>query len=545
MKSDFKRWIKFSFTTFLYLVITLSTLKGEGAKVKRDSLHSYLSFLASDSLQGRFPGTIYDSIAAYYIAEKMAESGLEPLIGNSYLIPFNFIIGREVSSKSSFSLNGKRLKEGVDYTFSPLSPNKSIVGVVNGDRKDREEGSTVLLLKMEYDSLKYVVTEQMERGYSAIINWDPNQTFKKEERARGSLFPIPVISITRSIYNRVLESPNCQVIIESVTTPIEVKSYNVAGVTSGTGEKTLLVGAHYDHLGVKNGELGAKEKPEIFYGADDNGSGIASLLEIIRVLNSDKKTINSTKWRKVYVAFGAEEQGVVGSSKLVDSLAALGKLPTLMFNIDMVGRLRERQLYVEGVGTFKEAQPLLDSVNSLSNQFQIKGIKKGSGGSDHSSFNIKKVPVLSFSTGPHSEYHSPADSVGTINFKGLQTVTSFVVNLIQSVEDGAVDPIYIEQQDAAPRSHLATTGGRKVTIGVIPDFTYEEGFGFKIASVIEGKSAQQAGLQGGDIIIEIGENRIANVYDYMGSLAKLKSGESVKIKFIREGEERESTVTPE
>ncbi|MFA5713391.1 MAG: M28 family peptidase, partial [Bacteroidales bacterium] len=346
MGAILEKFLKWRVSLLLSALLTLcsiSPLKAQAIGVEIDSLRSYLTFLAGERLQGRFPGTPHDSIAAHYIAEKMAQSGLVPLFGNSYLLPFNFIIERKIL-ESSLKFDSITLKKGRDYSFSPLSPTTSFKGELLSVAEVVKGRNPLLLLNIAHDSLKYIVTKEMERGYRAILNLDPSGKVIVEEGIKGSPFPIPVISISSSLYSQFLNSPNGEVEVEVKTAPIEITTYNVAGRRVPTeGELSILVGAHYDHLGVKESAHSTTVEREIFYGADDNASGVAALLELIRV--SQQKSRNqpslSTGWNPIFVAFGAEEQGVIGSTHLADTLDALGALPKIMLNLDMVGRLRK------------------------------------------------------------------------------------------------------------------------------------------------------------------------------------------------------------
>lgn len=525
-------------------LIAITPVIGQSQQSNVGFLKESLKYLASDSLKGRHPGTVEDSLAAYYIAGKMEKMGLVPLIGNSFVIPFDLALHRRVIENSYVKVVNKELIKDVDYSISPLSPTVYLEGRVSLDTSVVvEEGEYLIaLIRSPKDSINFKITPLIEKGYSAVLFYD-GATFDPYNNLKGSLSTIPVVMISASFahYLATNGSINCE--INSNTQNIHARTYNIAGITPGNKGKYILAGAHYDHLGMggKNSGSMDPDATKIHPGADDNASGVSAILEIGRLLNIPFKEIdnlNSYKYDIAISAFGAEEKGLVGSAVLADTLLKLNYLPALMVNLDMVGRLKENKLQAGGAGTFSGADSLLAESNRDS-IFDLIVTQEGMGPSDHSSFYSKKIPVLYFTTGVHKQYHTPADSSALINFEGLKTVTDYIVDIIRSINSSSFVPVYnyVEQQT---RSHEKSNF--KVTLGVIPDFTYEKGDGFKIGPVSQGRPAHKAGLEEGDIITKIGEKTINNIYDYMSSLGDLKSGQIIQIVLIRENQELIKTV---
>lgn len=532
------------FTSLFLGVISLSLFvvtpaHSQNYESNIEFLKESLNYLASDSLKGRHPGTVEDSLAAYYIAGKMEEMGLVPLIGDSFVTPFNLSLHRQVLNSSYVKLNDKELVKDRDYSISPLSPKIYLEGKLSLDTAviPNKEQNTIILIHSSRDSINFKITPLIEKGFSAILFYD-NSSFTPYTDLKGSLNAVPVIMISAEVATNLKSGGSVLCEINSDTESVIARTYNVAGITPGNREKYILAGAHYDHLGM-GGENSGSRVPtahKVHPGADDNASGVSAILEIGRVLNlylTESSSKDNYEYEIAISAFGAEEKGLVGSAIFSDTLSKLNKLPALMINFDMVGRLKENKLQAGGAGTFTGADSLLNESNSLS-KFDLIITKDGMGPSDHSSFYSKKTPVLYFTSGVHKEYHTPSDMPELINFEGLKSITDYVVNIINSINLSSFQVVYnyVEQK---PSTHKRANF--KVTLGIIPDFTYEEGDGFRIGPVSQGRPAHKAGLKEGDLITKIGSKKINNIYDYMSSLGDLKEGQEVEIVITREGEE--------
>ncbi len=509
-------------------------LEAQEMKANADSLKKMMFTLASDSLKGRFPGTFEDSLTAAYIAGKLSQAGLIPLIGDSYLIPFEITLYREVCENSSVKIGGRELVAGEEFAVNPLSPEALVKGEVADATNMGMAQEKIAFLKISRDSVVFKVTGLKERGFEALLFYDSTSSNISFGKLNGAGFPIPVLSVSPGVASELIEKSGTTITISTNTRVVKAKTYNVAGITPGENRNFILAGAHYDHLGFGGTGSGSVRPGEdkIHPGADDNASGVSSVLEVARLLTVNQFGDKSEK-RFAVAAFGAEERGLIGSAILADTLMKLGRLPGLMINLDMVGRLRDSKLQAGGVGTFEEADSLLAAINSNFG-FDLVSTKTGSGPSDHSSFNSKKIPVLYFTTGVHSEYHTPADSAALVNINGLAKVTDFIATLITHSVTPSFNPKYIQLEE----SSMPSRNSFKVTLGIIPDFTYDKGDGFRIGPVSDGRPAQKAGLLEGDIIVEMGGRKIANIYDYMSALGQIKKGEIVEVCFIRDGSQK-------
>ena len=315
----------------------------------------------------------------------------------------------------------------------------------------------------------------------------------------------------------------------------EVK--NVVAVLEGDGplaDETIVLGAHYDHLGMGGAGSLAPWTTDIHNGADDNASGTATLLEVARrLVTSGAKP----RRRIVFIAFTGEERGLLGSAHYVRQPRFPLENTVAMFNLDMVGRLNENKLQVFGTGTAKEFEPL---VNKLGEQygFQLTKHPGGFGPSDHSSFYAKKIPVLHLFTGTHSDYHRPSDDSPKINVEGMRRVADMLVEIIQATDAADQRPTYIEIK----RVEAIGDGGDRPYFGSIPDYggTVE---GLLLSGVVEGGPAEKGGLKGGDVIVKLGDSKITGIEDFDSALRKHKPGDKIKVIVQRDGKPVELEVT--
>jgi hypothetical protein len=312
---------------------------------------------------------------------------------------------------------------------------------------------------------------------------------------------------------------------------------NVVAVLEGAGskaEETIVIGAHYDHLGRGGSGSADPGSKEIHNGADDNASGAAALIEVARLLAGRPEKLPR---RIVFLAFTGEERGLIGSARYVrDPLIPLDKT-IAMLNMDMVGRLTDDKLIVFGTGTASELDPLVDQ---LGKQFGFEVSKKpgGFGPSDHSSFYAKHLPVLHFFTGSHKDYHRPTDDFDKLNISGMRRVAEMVAAAAVAIAENP-EPLHFQETElpAAPRG-----GGDRPYFGSIPDFSQEQE-GYAITGVTKDGPADRAGLKGGDAIIRFGDSRIGNLEDFDSALRKFKAGDKVPLVVKRGKEEVKLEVT--
>jgi hypothetical protein len=268
------------------------------------------------------------------------------------------------------------------------------------------------------------------------------------------------------------------------------------------------------------------EETTIYNGADDNASGVAAVIEIARTL---AKRPEKLRRRVVFIAFTAEERGLLGSGYYVSNPLVPLEKTVAMVNLDMVGRLRDDKLTVFGSGTAASFDGMLDRINQ---RYDLKLDKnpRGFGGSDHLAFKSKKIPVMHIFTGTHGDLHRPSDDLETLNMPGMRRVTGFAGEVVVALASAENRPEYVS---VPPRRRRA--GGPRPYLGTVPDLA-AEGPGYALASVVEGGPAQRAGLAAGDVIVQFGDSKIGSLEDITGALRKQKAGDRVRV-VVRRGEE--------
>lgn len=308
---------------------------------------------------------------------------------------------------------------------------------------------------------------------------------------------------------------------------------NVVAYLDNGAASTVVIGAHYDHIGM--GSFGSRHvgEPAIHNGADDNASGVAALLKIAAHLKKGHAKNNNY----LFIGFSGEEMGLFGSKKYVENPTIDLSKVNYMVNMDMIGRLNEEKvLAIHGVGTSPVFANMIEEV-------QVGGIQartsdSGVGPSDHTSFYLKNIPVLHFFTGQHSDYHKPVDDAELINYKGLNLVGNYIIALIEKL-DAKGKVAFTKTKD---ESQSRQASSFKVTLGVMPDYV-NEGDGMRIDSVIEGRPGAEAGMKSGDIIIKMGDTEVKDIYDYMEGLGKYKKGETTTVIVLRGKEKKSLKVT--
>jgi hypothetical protein len=305
---------------------------------------------------------------------------------------------------------------------------------------------------------------------------------------------------------------------------------NVVAYIDNAAPTTIVIGAHYDHLGMGGEGSLYREGEAIHNGADDNASGVAVMLKLANELK-EKNTNNNY----LFIAFSGEEMGLLGSNYFVKNPTIDLKKVSYMINMDMVGRLNdENTLAVHGVGTSPVWKQALFANNDMG--LNIAEHESGIGPSDHTSFYIMDIPVLHFFTGQHSDYHKPSDDSDKLNYAGMETISKYIMNIITDLDDNdklAFRKTKNESEDV-PRF--------KVTLGVVPDYLFT-GEGMRIDGVSEDRPAVKAGIQKGDIVKKMGEFEVTDMMSYMKSLSKFEEGQTVVVVVEREGELIEIEVT--
>jgi len=316
-------------------------------------------------------------------------------------------------------------------------------------------------------------------------------------------------------------NPHGQVSFDETEKDSMISSKNVIGFIDNNAEHTVVIGAHYDHLGY-GGQGSLHVGSEIHNGADDNASGTALMLDLAGQLKSTNFNNNY-----LFIAFSGEEMGLLGSNYFVKNSTIDLSSINYMINLDMVGRLKEdKSLAVYGVGTspvFKQ------TINSNNESFNLIENESGVGPSDHTSFYVNDIPVLHFFTGQHSDYHKPSDDVEKINFEGIKEISDYIHLIITDLNDNG------KLSFRKTKNETEEVPRFKVSLGVMPDYMFNKG-GMRIDGVTEGRPADKAGLIKGDIVLKMGEYSIEDMMGYMKALSKFESGDSTII-VVKRGED--------
>jgi aminopeptidase YwaD len=537
-------------TASLSAVAQTSGLK---ATLKED-----ISVLASEQLEGRMTGEEGERLAADYIAGRFKDIGLSPVKGKSdFFSDFEFDALPVLGNDNSLN-NGAQLL-ALEKDFYPLSYSASgkAKGMVlnigfgindaelqRNDYPEKIEPGHIFLMDISspdgiHPHSKFLkhhdviarIEGAMKYAPSAFILYtnDPNAEIPSSEMRRsGKKVQVPVIFVKSAdkVSSSLRASLSVDIIRESKT------GRNVLGYLNNRANKTIVLGAHYDHLGFGD-EHGSLHRGirQIHYGADDNASGVAAILALAQWA----KTEGPKNHNYIFVAFSGEELGLIGSGALVkDAVIDLSSV-NYMLNFDMVGRLDslKNTLIVSGSGT----SPQWTFLDSARYDFiKLKLSESGIGPSDHTSFYLKNIPVLAFFSGTHPDYHKPSDLEIHINYSGM-------VKIIDVAKD------IIKETAALPKLEFSKTkddtGGNvprfKVTLGVVPDYAYS-GAGLRIDGVTEGKPAAAAGLQAGDIVTKLGDLPVNDMTSYMKALGYFAKGDRTEVVFKRGGEVFTKTI---
>ena len=517
---------------------------------------SHIEVLASDAYEGREAGTPGEKKSAEYISLQFEQLNLKAIAKLGFLQSFTFTYDRYFSEANRLLIGSINLKLNEDYYPLPYSANSILdnesvfvgFGIHAPDLKhddyanSNELKNKVFVIEIgspdgihphskfgEHYELRKKIETAISFGAKGIIfiNSDENQEDPKADLSK-SITPasIPVLFV-KGIAAKVLkEKPNTKVVAETEIKKDVRSAYNVLGLIDNSKDRTVVIGAHHDHLGYGHeGSLHAGEKA-IHNGADDNASGIAMMIELARMIQKNKLD----DYNYLFVAFSGEEKGLLGSKHFVDAPDFPVESINYMINMDMVGRMKtvDPALVINGVGTSPVFAELLDEKKPDS--FKISTTESGVGPSDHTSFYLKDIPVLHFFTGTHKDYHKPSDDEELINYAGMVEVYHYLSSIIVSLDDA--EPITFNKTDDAKNENAPRF---TVTLGVVPDYTFEEE-GMRIDGIRDGKPASIAGLEAGDVVVQLGTIKVYDMMSYMQALSKFKKGEKTMVK-VKRGEE--------
>ncbi len=580
------------FFSINYIIAQNDIDKVRNNEITKEEIYEHIKYLASEELEGRYPGSVGGKFAMDYISKEFNIYGLTPFGDSSYIQFVEMITGIKLGSGNilEFHINGKSEEIEIEKDWIPLSFSSN--GKISGelvfagygisapdlnydDYKDIEvEGKVVIILTnspssssinntfYNYESLFKKITKAREKKAAGIIvvsdynNEDilPKLVYSLASKNSG----IPVLKVKRKFIENIFSDFNkdlkkTQETINSKLKPesfhftnlninaninieqVKARTGNVIGYIEGNDpilkEEVIVIGAHYDHLGwgEENSLYEGKER-KIHYGADDNASGTTGVLEL-----AQKFSVNKDKLRRslLLICFTGEEEGLIGSSYFTNS-SIFGKLKIVtMINMDMIGRMENNKLVINGTGTSSDWESKLDNLNK-NYSFTMSYIPDGFGPSDQSSFYAKNIPVLFFFTGLHTDYHKPSDTYDKINTDGQEKIVKYIFDLVFDINNADIKPEFTKAVENTEKKQ--ETGPVKVYVGTVPDFSSNEE-GYKISGVKEGSPADKGGLLAGDLMIKFGGKEIKNIYDYTAALSEFKPGDEVDVVIKRNGED--------
>jgi Zn-dependent M28 family amino/carboxypeptidase len=590
--------------TVSILVFTPPARPSDGpASTWPELLQRHVMRLADPLFEGRGPGTAGLDSAAAYIADEMRRIGLTP--GGeegTYFQSLEVTTGVEVVEPGAIEVAGRRFAVGKDVQPIGFSTNGTLTAPVvfagygiTAPQFDYDDyagldvrNKLVLVLTNEpgemdstsrfdgnvntpHAELRTKAINAREHGALGIlaVNGPKHHTgepLRKPSRDGAGYMTSGLLAaqISEPVAAALLKSaktdlrtlqeaidshlrPHSMALPESARVTVtlrrtKAKIRNVVGWLPGRDtSRTLVIGAHYDHLGFGGESSLAPGVRAPHVGADDNASGVAAMLAIAQEAAGRARLDGSPRHNLLFAAFTGEEMGLVGSSYFVDSPTRPLETVETMLNMDMVGRLRDNRLMVMGAGTATEFAGLLARTNQAIGKFDLKTSSDGYGPSDHSSFYKRKVPVLMLFTGAHADYHKPSDTADKINYEGLSRVARFAAALVDSL-DARPKPTYIVAKADSAMGRIAGGGGYGAYLGTIPDYMQTEG-GVLLSGVRDGSPAQKSGLKGGDVIVKFDGVHIDNIYDYTFALRSRKPGQAVRITVKRGGGETDLLAT--
>ena len=502
--------------TMILIIFTVSCNRRYDPAITSKDLLTYLNYLATDSLKGRYPGSPEDSVLLNYIAGRFKSFGLKPA-GDDYIDYFEVISSITPSENNRLVFDGRSFIQGEDYLPMEYSGNGSLDAPVVfcgygfgiktdtftwDDYKGKDvKGKWALILRGEPENRDIFMDHSRDRdkillakdnGAAGVIfvsgnDYDPSDRFP-DQNGKEPGVGIPVIQVRRNVADAVMEGTGFAAAkpavkgsfisrknLEAETEMIRKysKTGNVAAVLEGSDpalrDQWIIIGAHEDHLGM-GGPGSSSRRPDtiaIHYGADDNASGTSSVLELAAWFAGRKERPARSL---MFITFGAEEMGILGSRYFTENPPIDLKKVSVMLNIDMIGRMRpDSTLQVGGAGTSAETREILENFNKKYH-FNLELSDAGYGPSDHASFYAKNVPVMFFSTGPHQDYHTPFDRVDSINVEGMIMADHYIADIAEYVA-GMDSALHF--REAGPKESTSRSYRNRITLGIMPDVSGE------------------------------------------------------------------------
>lgn len=519
-----------------------------------------ITYLASDELEGRHPGTEGERKARVYIANRFEDMGLEPMGTDGYFQRFTYEGNVDIVNQR-LVLNGKEQSPGKDfypvkYSAAKGTANGELIyvgyGIIAQDLQyDDYANLSAKQLKgkvfvmdisspdgihphskyISYHSLEQRIETAVRKGAVGVVLIQSNQPAEKPESTFKGLSgsKIPVV-FSEKISAEMLEIASVEAEIMVELNEVDIEAHNVIGFLDNGADKTIIIGAHYDHLGYGGEGSRYTGGPAIHNGADDNASGVAGILELAYLLKNKK----APKYANfLFIAFSAEEKGLLGSKYFTEYPTIDLNSMYFMLNYDMIGHMEENAFTINGVGTSPQWTENLSAITCESIKYVTT--ESGIGPSDHTSFYLKNIPSIHFFTGAHEHYHKPSDDVEIIVPEGAVKIVNFSYRLISELSDDQMTFSKTKQEESMRAPKFS------VTLGVMPDYAFS-GNGMKIDGIIDDRPAQKAGMQVGDIVIRLGDVPVSDMRGYMNALSSFEKGQRVEALVIRNGEEVVLTV---
>jgi hypothetical protein len=584
----------------LFLISPLLGASDANRRVSTKSLTTHITYLASEELAGRGVGQPGEKLAADYIAKHFKEYGLIPAGDEgSFFQTFDIPFSR-TNEELTFPGQTLTAQKDTDFAYLPFSSEGdfegSIVFVGYGATAEEEkhddyadvdvEGKVVMMFR--YVPEEWAADGGMPNAHAlfttkaelalkhhakAVVIVNPpreeKDTLFSQRGSRARREAIPMIHVSRrlatklltaggledveTVHRKLAEGKHCSALLRGVTIKghlkkekMQAQARNVIGVLRGEGplaDEFVVIGGHYDHIG----HVPATRQPiighvpnlatdEIHNGADDNASGTAGIIELARVYANGAKPKRSI----VFMAFTAEEAGLIGSGHFVKHpTVPLEKMVT-MINLDMIGRLEGRPLEIYGTKSSPIFEEMLDSI-STDLDIEMKYISSGTGPSDHTHFYNNGIPVMFLHAGLHGDYHTPRDDIELLDMEG----TTKVIEVAQAIADRLIESTERPPYQVTSSQRRAPASDVSVRMGFMPSYGDAEENGWPIGGVVAGGPAAKAGMKDGDRILSIDGKSVKDIYDYMDVMGKYKPKDVVKVKVTRDGKELEISVTLE
>jgi len=506
------------------------------------NLKSHIQYLADDRLEGRRTGTKGEQLALAYIVQQYQQIGLQPKGKEGYVQTFEINEGKQITAATNLIVNDHALEQNTEYFPLCYSAQKSVKG--NPAMALNEKGQPWFkdlkeLLEENKTNPHFDIDEAIQKdaaviaskGATALFVYNSssitdNVQFNKKDTSKQ--VAIPVIYITKAGLKHYFFDNAASMEIALNVEIIEQKrnGSNVIGYIDNQAPTTIILGAHYDHLGYGEDKNALDTGHVIHNGADDNASGTAALIELTKMLVKSSPKNNNY----LIIHFSGEELGLFGSKHWLDD-PTIAITPNYMLNMDMIGRYdTSHKLTIGGFGTSPTWGTYFASLSNQ--QLMLKFDSSGSGPSDHASFYRKDMPVLFFFTGSHPDYHKATDDWNKINYEGEKDIVQFIHQLIIDNDSKGKLVFTKTREQATGRSTKF-----KVSLGVIPDYGFS-GTGMRIDGVSPGKLAERTGLQAGDVLLQLGDFKFVDVQSYMTALGKFEKGEKTKLRIMRGKEEK-------